>query len=45
VLQSDIPLVQYPRGTYRMMRLGVAEMERFVMGKGAIGDYLTEIPN
>jgi len=43
VLQSDIPLVQYPRGTYRMMRLGVAEMERFVMGKGAIGDYLTSI--
>lgn len=43
VLQSDIPLVQYPRGTYRMMRLGVAEMERFIMGKGAIGDYLTSL--
>jgi len=26
-----------------MMRVGVAEMERFVMGKGAIGDYLTAL--
>lgn len=43
VFQSNIPLVQYPRGTYRMMRVGVAEMERFVMGKGAIGDYLTSL--
>jgi len=43
VFQSDIPLIQYPRGTYRMMRLGVAEMESFIMGKGAIGDYLTAL--
>ncbi len=43
VLQSDIPLIQYPRGTYRMMRLGVAEMERFIMGKGAVGDYLVSL--
>jgi len=26
-----------------MMRVGVAEMERFVMGKGSIGDYLTSL--
>jgi len=43
LLRSDIPLIQYPRGTYRMMRLGVAEMERFIMGKGAIGDYLVSL--
>ena len=43
VFQSDIPLIQYPRGTYRQMRVGVAEMERFVMGKGAVGDYLVSL--
>lgn len=43
VFQSSLPLVQYPRGTYRQMRVGVAEMERYVMGKGAIGDYLTSL--
>jgi inosine-uridine nucleoside N-ribohydrolase len=43
VFSSSLPLVQYPRTTYRMMRVGVAEMERFVMGKGAIGDYLVSL--
>ncbi len=43
VFSSRLPLVQYPRGTYRMMRVGVAEMERFVMGKGAVGDYLVSL--
>lgn len=43
VFSSLLPLVQYPRSTYRMMRVGVAEMERFVMGKGAIGDYLVSL--
>ena len=43
VFSSLLPLVQYPRGTYRMMRVGVAEMERFVMGKGAVGDYLVSL--
>jgi len=43
IFQSKVPLIQYPRGTYRMMRVSVAEMERFVMGKGAIGDYLTSL--
>ncbi|MBE0478915.1 nucleoside hydrolase [Candidatus Aerophobetes bacterium] len=43
VFASNLPLVQYPRFTYRMMRVGVAEMERFVLGKGAIGDYLVSL--
>lgn len=43
VLTSNLPLVQYPRSTYRMMRVGVAEMERFILGKGAIGDYLVSL--
>ena len=43
MFQSEMPLIQYSRATYRMMRVGVAEMERYVMGKGAIGDYLTAI--
>jgi hypothetical protein len=43
VFSSKLPLVQYPRTTYRMMRVGVAEMERFVLGKGAIGDYLISL--
>lgn len=43
VFSSQLPLVQYPRTTYRMMRVGVAEMERFVLGKGAIGDYLASL--
>lgn len=43
VFSSNLPLIQYPRGTYRMMRVGVAEMERFVLGKGAIGDYLVSL--
>ncbi|WP_448522688.1 nucleoside hydrolase [Pseudothermotoga sp.] len=43
VFSSNLPLIQYPRSTFRMMRVGVAEMERFVMGKGAIGDYLVSL--
>ncbi|MGQ9748110.1 MAG: nucleoside hydrolase [Candidatus Caldatribacteriaceae bacterium] len=43
VFSSKLPLIQYPRSTYRMMRVGVAEMERFVLGKGAIGDYLVSL--
>lgn len=43
LFQSHLPLVQYPRGTYRMMRLGVAEMKHFVLGKEIIGDYLTAL--
>ncbi len=43
VFSSSLPLVQYPRTTYRMMRVGIAEMERFVLGKGAIGDYLVSL--
>lgn len=43
VFSCDLPLVQFPRSTFRMMRLGIAEMERFVMGKGAIGDYLVSL--
>lgn len=43
MFKSEMNLIQYPRSTYRMMRIGVAEMEKFIMGKGAIGDYLTAI--
>ncbi len=43
MFQSEMPLIQFSRATYRMMRVGVTEMEKYVMGKGAIGDYLVAI--
>ncbi len=43
VFASNLPFIQYPRSTYRMMRVGVAEMERYVLGKGAVGDYLISL--
>jgi len=43
IFQSDMPLIQYPRGTYRMMWVSAADMERYVMGRGAVGDYLTAL--
>lgn len=43
VFASNLPFIQYPRSTYRMMRVGVAEMERFVLGRGAVGDYLVSL--
>lgn len=43
MFRSEMPLIQFSRSTYRMMRVGVAEMEKYIMGKGAVGDYLTAI--
>ncbi len=43
MFQGGMPLIQYPRGTYRMMWASAADMERYVMGRGAVGDYLTAL--
>ncbi|MFW6007159.1 MAG: hypothetical protein ACOCQ5_04145 [Halanaerobiales bacterium] len=40
MFQSEMTLVQFPRGSYRMMREGVAEIERYVME--AIGDIFED---
>lgn len=44
VLDCGVPLVQIPcTGVASHLQTTVAEIERYVQGKGAIGDYLTEI--
>ncbi len=44
VLNSGVPFVHLPaRGVVSHLLTTVAEMERYVQGKGKIGDYLVEI--
>ena len=44
VLDCGVPLVLIPcRGVTTHLRTTVSEIERYVQGKGAIGDYLAEI--
>ncbi len=44
ILDSGVPFVQLPcMGVVTHLHTTIAELERYVQGRGAIGDYLTEI--
>ncbi|MEO1669112.1 MAG: nucleoside hydrolase [Chloroflexota bacterium] len=44
IMDCGVPLVMIPcKGVTTHLRTTVPEIERFVQGRGAIGDYLTEI--
>lgn len=44
LMDSGVPLVRFPcNGVVDMLRTTLAELQRYVAGRGAIGDYLVQI--